>query len=136
MPIIDSNCVLNEKSKRQYFIIDLVTVLCSPPFYDPAQNEALFLNFKIRSFISAQPIFLLWFYLSYWSCSKSELGFTSKMSWIYITMVVGVRDLPQKHRKNCKTVPREHLIGCQGVNMFLLKDPLKKKIFFINKDLS
>ena len=28
-----------------------------------------------------------------------------------------------KLRENCKTLPREHLIGCQGVKMFLLKDP-------------
>ena len=28
-----------------------------------------------------------------------------------------------QHRKNCKTLPREHLIVCQGVKMFLLKDP-------------
>ena len=27
--------------------------------------------------------------------------------------------------KNSKTLPREHLIGCQGVKMLLLKDPLK-----------
>jgi hypothetical protein len=37
----------------------------------------------------------------------------------------------QKHRENRKTLPREHLIGCQGVKMFLLKEYLKKK-FFIN----
>ena len=30
-----------------------------------------------------------------------------------------------KHRENRKTLPREHLIGCQGVKMFLLKDPFK-----------
>ena len=30
-----------------------------------------------------------------------------------------------KHSKNCKTLPREHFIGCQGVKMFLLKDPFK-----------
>ena len=28
-----------------------------------------------------------------------------------------------KHRKNRKTLPREHSIGCLGVKMFLLKDP-------------
>ena len=27
-----------------------------------------------------------------------------------------------KHRKNRKTLPREHLIGCQGLKIFLLKD--------------
>ena len=31
-----------------------------------------------------------------------------------------------KHRKNRKTLPRELLIGCQGVKMFLLKDAYKK----------
>ena len=40
----------------------------------------------------------------------------------------------KKHRKNRKTLPREQLFGCQGVKMFLLKDPFKK--FFINRDLS
>ena len=30
-----------------------------------------------------------------------------------------------KHCKNRKTLPREHLIGCQGVEMFLLKAPFK-----------
>ena len=30
-----------------------------------------------------------------------------------------------KHCKNCKTLPREHHIGCQVVIMFLLKDPFK-----------
>ena len=30
-----------------------------------------------------------------------------------------------KHNKNRKTLPREHLTGCQGVKMFLLKDPFK-----------
>ena len=32
----------------------------------------------------------------------------------------------KKHCQNCKTLPREQLIGCQGVNMFLLKDQFKK----------
>ena len=32
----------------------------------------------------------------------------------------------KKHSKNFKTLRREHLIGCLGVKMFLLKDPLKK----------
>ena len=36
--------------------------------------------------------------------------------------------LTEKHRENRKTLPREHLIGCQGVKMFLLKDPFK--VFF------
>ena len=27
-----------------------------------------------------------------------------------------------KHRKNCKKLDREHLIGCRGVKLFLLKD--------------
>ena len=31
-----------------------------------------------------------------------------------------------KHRENRKTLPREHLFGCQGVKMFLIKNPLKK----------
>ena len=29
----------------------------------------------------------------------------------------------QKHWENLKTLPTRHLIGCQGVKMFLLKDP-------------
>ena len=33
--------------------------------------------------------------------------------------------LRKKHRENCKMLPREHRIGCQGVKMFLLKDPYK-----------
>ena len=28
----------------------------------------------------------------------------------------------KKHCKNCKKLPREHFIGCQGVKLFLLKD--------------
>ena len=35
-----------------------------------------------------------------------------------------------KHRENHKMLPREHLIGCPGVKMFLLKDPFK--VFFIH----
>ena len=34
-----------------------------------------------------------------------------------------------KHRENSKKLSREHLIVCQGVNMFLLKDPFK--VFFL-----
>ena len=34
----------------------------------------------------------------------------------------------KKHCENCKTLPREHLIGREGVKMFLLKDPFK--VFF------
>ena len=30
--------------------------------------------------------------------------------------------LLKKHCKNCEKLLREHLIGCQGVNLFLLKD--------------
>ena len=33
-----------------------------------------------------------------------------------------------KHCENCKKLPREHLIGCQGVKMFLLKRHFK--VFF------
>ena len=40
-----------------------------------------------------------------------------------------------KHRENCKKLPREHLIGCQVVKMFFLKDPFKV-YFVINWDLS
>ena len=36
-----------------------------------------------------------------------------------------------KHRENRKTLPKEHLISCQGVKMFLLKDHFK--VFFLNK---
>ena len=35
----------------------------------------------------------------------------------------------KKHRKNRKTLPREHLIGRQGVKMFLLK--VEKRIVII-----
>ena len=31
----------------------------------------------------------------------------------------------QKALRESKTLPREHLIGCQGVKMFLLDDPFK-----------
>ena len=37
----------------------------------------------------------------------------------------------KKHRKNCKTRPRELLISCQGVKMFLPKDPFK--FFLLHK---
>ena len=33
--------------------------------------------------------------------------------------------LCHKHCENRKTLPREHHISCQGVKMFLLKDPFK-----------
>ena len=29
--------------------------------------------------------------------------------------------LAKKHRENCKTLPGEHLVGCQGVKLFILK---------------
>ena len=32
-----------------------------------------------------------------------------------------------RHCKNHKKLHREHIIGCQGVKMFLLKDPFKWK---------
>ena len=41
----------------------------------------------------------------------------------------------EKHPKNCKRLPRENIISCQGVKMFLLKDPFKV-VFFLNLDLS
>ena len=41
------------------------------------------------------------------------------------TKVRGSIDRFQKAFKNHKTLPREHLIGCQGVKMFLLKNPFK-----------
>ena len=39
-----------------------------------------------------------------------------------------------KHCKNCQTLPRDHRIGCQGVKVFLLKDPYKLVLFLINWD--
>ena len=33
--------------------------------------------------------------------------------------------LGKKQRENRKTMPREHLISCHGVKMFLLKDTFK-----------
>ena len=42
----------------------------------------------------------------------------------------------RKHSENRKTLPREHLIGCQGVKIFLLKDPFLSSFFFINLDFS
>ena len=41
------------------------------------------------------------------------------------------KQLLKNHRENPKTLPREHLIGCQEFKMFLLKDPFKV-FFFIN----
>ena len=41
-----------------------------------------------------------------------------------------------KHRKNRKRLPREHLIGFRGVKMFLLNNPLKVFFPLINGDLS
>ena len=40
----------------------------------------------------------------------------------------------QKHCKNCKTLPKEHLISFQCVKLFLLKDPFN--FFLIKRDLS
>ena len=34
-------------------------------------------------------------------------------------------NITEKHHENRKTLPREHLIGSQGVKMFLQKDPFK-----------
>ena len=39
--------------------------------------------------------------------------------------VLGQVVISKKHCKNRKRLPREHHIGCQGVRMFLLKDPFK-----------
>ena len=45
--------------------------------------------------------------------------------------------LVKKHCENLKTLPREHLIGCQDVKIFLLKDTFKLFfLFLINWDLS
>ena len=53
-------------------------------------------------------------------CSTLRRSFFSypMLHWIQLT-------LGRKHRENRKTLPREHLISCQGVKMFLLKDPFK-----------
>ena len=32
------------------------------------------------------------------------------------------QNIKKKHRQNREKLPREHLIGCQGVKLFLLKD--------------
>ena len=37
-----------------------------------------------------------------------------------------------KHRENCKTLPTEHSISCQGVKIFYLKDPFKLVFLLIN----
>ena len=43
-----------------------------------------------------------------------------------LSFIICVPPAPcQKHCENCKTLPREHLIGCHGVKMFLIKDPFK-----------
>ena len=34
----------------------------------------------------------------------------------------GEKNVNLKHRKNREKLHREHLIGCQGVKLFLLKD--------------
>ena len=38
-----------------------------------------------------------------------------------------VYEMPQMYKtsQDCKTLPRVHLIGCQGVNLFLPKDCFK-----------
>ena len=45
--------------------------------------------------------------------------------------VLGQVVISKKHCKNRKRLPREHHIGCQGVRMFLLKDPFK--FFFLSQ---
>ena len=59
---------------------------------------------------------------------------------MYYNKVVFQGHLFNKHRENYKTLPREHLIGSQGVKMSLLKDHLKyfchKLIFVIIHVLS
>ena len=37
----------------------------------------------------------------------------------------------KKHCENRKTLPREHLIGCEGVKIFLLRDPFKSCFSFL-----
>ena len=44
-------------------------------------------------------------------------------SGLYLLVII-------KHCENRKTMPREHRIGCQGLKMFLLKDPLN--LFFLS----
>ena len=46
-----------------------------------------------------------------------------------LTKSKNIKESQQKHRENRKKLPREHLIGCQCVKRFLLKDPLK--YFFV-----
>ena len=48
---------------------------------------------------------------------------------IHSTTIYGKTQVYVKHCENRKTLPREHLIGCQGVKLFLLKD----NIFFLYK---
>ena len=60
-----------------------------------------------------------------WTVSWGRSNFWGKYWW----------NLQLKHRENRKTLPREHLIGCQGVKMFLLKDYFKVFVF-TNWDLS
>ena len=47
------------------------------------------------------------------------------------TLLSFTRSAFLKHRENREKLPREHLIRCQGVKMFLLKDPFK--VFFRHK---
>ena len=56
------------------------------------------------------------------------LGQVNRQSWDFKTGLGSPKDGSKskntlKHRENRKTLPREHLLGCQGVKMFLLKDP-------------
>ena len=37
----------------------------------------------------------------------------------------GIDGEDEKHRENREKLPREHLIGCQGVKILLVKDPFK-----------
>ena len=53
--------------------------------------------------------------------------------WSWVQFLLGY--MYKKHRENREKLPREHLIGCQGVKMFLLKDHFKVS-FVISWDLS
>ena len=68
----------------------------------------------------------------------SQLKFISIYTINYISQHFNEKDYTQKYIKHCenhKTLPREHLIGYQGVKTYLLKDHFKV-FFFIDLDLS
>ena len=61
--------------------------------------------------------FYIWKYISF------DFSILCQYFGIFGVTMIHKSASNQKTSQDCKTLPREHLIGRQGVKMFLLKDP-------------